>query len=350
MGNRGHFKQQAAATQYSEQQIAKVLRGLGIKVVSDTYNDFLCFCPIHGNTHTPSFSVSKHSGQYICFNPACAVTGTLNDLVMIMTGRNEFETLRFVAGYASEENDFEDDLFKLLSDDEEFKEWDTQALDKMRSTYVELGDDGYMASRGFTQETTDYFQIGYSPKMHMVVVPVHSPDGILVGIVGRAIEKKVFKNSKGLPTSRTMFNIHRAKREADTVIITESAFDTMSVHQAGYPNVVGNLGGHMSPRKLDLLDKYFNKIIIFTDWDQKQFHNGCRLCYPSVCQGHNPGRDLGYQIADALSHKSVLWASVGPKQVYPEGAKDASDMTPEQIRQAITNAVPDVEYRFWNLY
>lgn len=352
MAGRGYVKQQVTASQYTEKQVRNILKALNIKIGSDTYNDFLCYCPIHGNSHTPSFSVSKRTGRYICFNPSCSVTGILDDLVRTLTGRSEFETLRFIASHLDDEPaEFEDELTKLLMDEPEFVEWDIPTLKKLRAEYVESQEaQDYMTSRGFTKETTDHFEIGYSGKQKMVTVPVHSPDGIPVGIVGRGIHDKMFKNSSKLPTSRTFFNLHRAKRMSTTVIVVEASFDCMRVHQAGFPNVVANLGGHMSPRKLDLLAKMFTRVIIMTDFDKLQYRKTCKPCYPSECKGHNAGRDLGQHIADELGNVEILWASVGLKQVYPHGAKDPGEMTDQEIAQAITNAVSNVEYSSWNLY
>jgi DNA primase len=171
----------------------------------------------------------------------------------------------------------------------------------------------------------------------MVAVPVHSPDGIPVGVVGRTASSthKVFKNSVGLPTSKTFFNIHRAKRESSTVIVTEASFDTLAVHQSGYPNVVGNLGGHMSPEKLYLLDRHFDKIILFLD-------------NPVIDAS---GRTLGEKIAKVFSkRKDVSWAKTDNwlSGWYPDDLKDASAILQEfgedHIRQTIEGAIPIWEY------
>jgi DNA primase len=160
----------------------------------------------------------------------------------------------------------------------------------------------------------------------MVVTPVHSPSGVPVGLVGRSISDKRFKNSNNLPRSKTMFNIHRAKKIGDRVIVVESNSDAIRVHQAGFPNVVATLGGHISGENLSLLNRYFNTVIIMTDADKA-------------------GRDLGSAIAYKLSNKNILWASHSYGRIYPEGAKDAGDMSDEDIKACITNAISNFEYR-----
>jgi DNA primase len=163
----------------------------------------------------------------------------------------------------------------------------------------------------------------------MVTVPVHSPDGMPIGIVGRSIEGKVFKNSTNLPKSKTLFNLNRAKKIGDQVIVVESSFDAIRVHQAGFPNVVATLGGFLSTEQHNLLNRHFNKITIMTDSDVA-------------------GRELGYSIANKLKFKDLLWASCEYGKIYPHGAKDAGDLTDEEIKACIKNSVSDMEYRSWN--
>ncbi len=69
-----------------------------------------------------------------------------------------------------------------------------------------------------------------------------------------------------------------------------------------------------------------------------------------LCVGHNPGRDLGQKIAVALPRKKILWASYEEGIVYPHDAKDAGDMTEEEIRQCLKNAVSNFTYQSWNIY
>jgi hypothetical protein len=42
-----------------------------------------------------------------------------------------------------------------------------------------------------------------------------------------------------------------------------------------------------------------------------------------------------------------LWASHEYGKIYPHDAKDAGDMTDEEIKSCIKNAVSDIEYRSW---
>lgn len=341
---------------YSQAHVKAIINGLGLNIFSETYNDFLCLCPFHGNKHTPSFSVSHTKGVYLCFNPSCDASGTIIELVKEVSHRNDFEALRFIESCKTESAvSFEDELSSLLEDKPEFVPFDQNKLDEMY--YAMSGLDGdipmeYLWSRGIGAEEVEHFRIGYSAKQDMIIVPVHSPDGVPVGLVGRGVSEKKFKNSNNLPRSKTMFNIHRAKKYGGIVIVCESTFDAIRIHRAGFPNVVATLGGYISKDNLANLNRLFNKVIIMTDFDDKEKHivNNCRKCYPQECKGHNPGRDLGQTIAASLKNKDILWALYDNNNVYPPGCKDAGDMSDEQIQHCIKNAVSNVEYSSLDLY
>ena len=313
---------------YSKSHIRAIIQSLGIDIRGETYNDFLCLCPFHSNRETPSFSVSVSTGLYVCFNPSCNVSGNLIELVKELSHRNDFEALRFVLSLKEEsKKSFEDELEDLLEQKPDFVEFPQSKLDELYESVDERAE-SYFASRGISRETIDYFRLGYSKIQDMVIVPVHSPDGLPVGLVGRAIDTKQFKNSNNLPRQKTMFNIHRAKRQGGTIIVVESSFDAIRLHQAGYPNAVATLGGSLSYDNIENLNRYSSRIILATDNDEA-------------------GRKLGLQIATKLKNKEVLWASYEHGVIYPHGAKDIGDMSEEEIKQCIINAVPHYEYVLW---
>lgn len=315
---------------YTPSHIKSVIKGLGLNVISDSNDNLSLYCPFHNNTNTYSFSISSISGAWLCFNPSCGESGSLIDLVKKLLLKNDFQALRFIMSYAnSDEDSFDDELRSILEDKPEFEEFSQITLDKL---YQELGANkqaqDYFISRGITLDSMHYFKLGYSSNMNMVIVPIHSPEGLPIGLVARSISDKRFKNSTNLPKNKTMFNIHRAKKIGGNVIIVESAFDAIRVHQAGFPNVVATLGGHISKENISSLNRYFNKIFVMTDSDEA-------------------GRKLGFNIADRLRNKEVLWTSYEYGKIYPNGAKDAGDMSDDEIKQCINNAVSDIEYRSW---
>jgi DNA primase len=140
------------------------------------------------------------------------------------------------------------------------------------------------------------FNLGFSENFDMVTVPVHSPDGILLGFVGRSIEGKEFKNTPGLPKSKTLFNINRVKT-AEQVYVVESSFDAIRLDQVGLA-AVATLGANVSSMQIDLLQKYFNNIIVIADNDEAGGNMKKKLLDKlgsrvSVIQLDNKYKDIG---------------------------------------------------------
>ena len=316
------------ADAYSKADLRSILRSCNIELISETGTDFLCLCPFHHNTDSPAFAVSYSKGLYICYNQNCNSSGTILELVKTLTNRNDFEALRFIsANKRSEGEAFEDGLKELLDEKPDFEEYSQYEIDTLHNNLMQYMTDGkqYFMSRQINEEAMEHFKLGYSYKQEMVIVPLCSPDGLPVGIIGRSIKDKRFKNSFNLPRNKTMFNLHRAKREGGTIIVVESSFDAIRLWQAGYPNAVATLGGSISDINIQNLNKYSSTIIIMTDNDQA-------------------GRALGSTIANKLKNKNILWASYDYNTVYPHDAKDVGDLTDEEIKQCVKNAIPHFEY------
>jgi DNA primase len=331
MAIRGNYSGQISATHYAPQHIKTIVQEIGLRVVGESNNNLFIYCPFHNNTHSPSFYISEENGAWLCFNPSCGETGNIFELVKRITHKNNFEAMRLVASKEKDiMDDFDNMLNEVLEDKPAFEEFSETTLINLHNSLLNnTKAKDYFSSRNINLESILYFSLGYSENMDMVTVPVHSPDGLAVGIVGRSISDKRFKNSTNLPKNKTMFNIHRAKKIGDHVIIVESSFDAIRVHQAGFPNVVATLGGHISSDNINLLNRYFNKVIIMTDSDLA-------------------GRELGLNISDRLKNKDILWSSYTYGKIYPHDAKDAGDMTDEEIKLCIRMAVSDIEYRSWN--
>ena len=329
MAIRGYNTREVDTTQYTPNHIKSVLKSIGLNIIGETGNDFLCYCPFHANRHTSSFSVSREKGAFICFNPSCGEAGTLQELVKRVMNKNEYEAMRFISSKEAESlENFDELLSEAMEEKPVFEEFPQETLNRLHAGMSKEATD-YLASRGINKDSIDHFGLGYSASMNMVITPVHSPDGMPIGLVGRSIEGKSFKNSTNLPKSKTLFNIHRAKKIGNHVIVVESNFDAIRVHQAGFPNVVATLGGFLSTEQQNLLNRHFNKITVMTDADLA-------------------GRELGRSIVNKLKFKDLLWASYEYGKIYPHDAKDAGDMTDEEIKTCIKNAVSDIEYRSWD--
>lgn len=334
---------------YSQGQIEAILNDVGVDVKGETDTNLLCLCPFHRNTDSPSLSIDKDKGLYLCFSPMCDERGTLIKLVTHMTNSNPFVVKRIIDRHRTPSGPIDKQIEDLLAKKVDFPVFSVDMMNRMADDlWGSLGEEYMVEQRKFKPETLGHFGIGYSIRNDMLAIPLHDWDANLVGIIGRSRLGKVFKNSDKLPTSKLLFNAHRAKKIGDTVIVVESSMDAMRVHQSGFPNVVATNGGFFTEWHKQTLDRYFNTIIIMTDMDDPDKHRSpyCKKC-PNTCLGHNPGRALGEKIIKALPSKRIRWASFDYHVVYPDGAKDVGDMTDEQIAQCINNSITSIEWAFW---
>jgi DNA primase len=248
---------------YTEEQIKRVLVGSGITVESEVGSDFIIFCPYHNNTRTPAGEVSKQSGLFFCFS--CQQTADLQELIMKMTNRSYFESIRFIKSKEKETN-IEDLINKKLYKPKEFIQYDEVLIKRLTNQTLESPRAmRYFEGRKITKRSIEKFSLGYSEKQDMVTIPVQSPDGMTIGFVARTIEGKEFKNTPGLPKSKILFNLHRIKTSS-RVYVLESSFDAIRVDQVGFP-AVATLGANVSSSQIELLKKYFSEICVVADND-----------------------------------------------------------------------------------
>lgn len=331
---------------FSEEQTYALLTEIGVHVVSDGGVNWLGLCPFHNNTHTPAFAVNKENGLFLCFNNACGAKGNMESLIRQVKGVNPFAAMRMIARAKKNSPVSLPKMLEKTMADEPMPEFSQSTLDGMEEHYWRSPEaQEYMAGRGFTPETMKHYHIGYSPKNRMVGVPMYNVMGRPVGLIGRSIKSKRFKNSDGLPKKRTLWNIHNAKRH-HAVVVTEASFDAMRVWQATGIEAVATLGSSFSQEQADQLNKYFTHVIIMTDDDQELVEkSNCRACRDrgyAECVGHNTGFELGMKIAESCRGIVVTWAHLDSLKRF-DGNKDAGDLTDKQIKYAVDNAVSHTE-------
>jgi DNA primase len=279
---------------YTKEQVQRVLAGSGIDVYSELDADFIIFCPFHNNYRSPAGEINKSTGIFYCFS--CQKTSDLVEFVMFTSNRTYFESVRFIKSKEQESN-LEQEMVRqlhtkqdyVLYDELQVKRLHQQALDSPRAI-------NYFYGRRITQDSILKFGLGFSENQDMVTIPVHSPDGMLLGFVGRSVEGKDFKNTPGLPKSKTLFNLNRVKT-ADKVYVVESSFDAIRLDQIGFP-AVATLGANVSAMQIELLQKYFNNVIVIADNDEAGGNMKKRLLEKlgsrvSVIQLNNKYKDIG---------------------------------------------------------
>lgn len=252
------------ANSYTEEQIKRVITGSGINIESEVDSDYLIYCPFHNNYRTPAGEVDKRTGFFFCFS--CQHVCDLTELIMHTSGRSYFEAARYIKSKETE-SDIEQQVNQRLIVKEMYVPYDEILMKRLNNQALESPRAmRYFQGRLITEESVKKFGLGYSEKQDMVTIPVASPDGIDIGFVGRSVEGKEFKNTPGLPKSKVLFNLHRVKT-AGKVYVVESSFDAIRLDQCGFP-AVATLGANVSKFQTDLLQKYFNNIIVIADNDE----------------------------------------------------------------------------------
>lgn len=357
---------------YSAAEVESILNAMSLDIKDETDTHYIILCPYHGNTDSPAFVVNKTLGLCYCFNPACGkgqqFALTLEQFVRDIKHLDRMSAKRFIMNAQANTGQSFQEKFDSLGavEQEDLPEFPIGAINRMHERFMETSAAvDYMRGRGFEIDTLEHFKVGFTPAStgpvyratDMVVVPAFDHKSRPVGLVGRSIEGKIFKNfgasenGTGFKKSRIVWNLNNARRH-ETIILTESTFDAMRIHQAGYHNVGALLGGNLSRYQADLLNRHFTRIIIFTDNENEEnkemtYHRHCTKCLKSgydMCQGHAPGRELGMRIADSLPRIRTNWAVYDSKHIYANNVKDAAAMTDDEIRQCLRNAVSHFDY------
>ncbi len=296
---------------YTKEQIKRILAGTGIDVVSELDSDLIIFCPFHANNRTPAGEINKTSGIFFCF--ACHKAADLIEFVMHVSGRTYFESARFIKS-KDQETSIEEAINQQLETKPDYVPYDELAIRRLNLQALESPRAiRYFSGRLITEESIRKFSLGYSEKQDMVTVPVSSPDGIDLGFVGRSVEGKEFKNTPGLPKSKTLFNLHRVKASSK-VYVVESSFDAIRLDQCGFP-AVATLGSNVSGYQIELLQKYFNNIIVIADNDEAGGNMKNRLIERlgsrvSVLQLNKEYKDIGDMTDEDIKKLDVKFDKV----------------------------------------
>jgi len=175
----------------------------------------------------------------------------------------------------------------------------------------------YLTSRGVTPHTVRTFGLGFYMGKGLlrgrIVIPIHSQSGELIAYAGRAIngQEPKYRFPAGFRKSLVLFNLHRALgTEARTVIVVEGFFDTLAVHQAGYPAVVALMGSTISRYQAALLSMHFDRVVLMLDGDEA-------------------GRQGARNIADTLGTRISVSA------LSLDDGRQPDELTPRELQQLL---------------
>lgn len=148
----------------------------------------------------------------------------------------------------------------------------------------------YLTGRGVASETARYFGIGYHGGTGLmegrVVIPIHNEHGFLVAYAGRSIDgtEPKYRFPSRFRKSLVLFNLHRAARCGNSVVVVEGFFDALNVHQAGLQCVVALMGCSLSIRQEELLQEHFREVVLFLDGDNAGRTAGARIAQRLVAK------------------------------------------------------------------
>ena len=294
------------STSNIEKDVLELLNSQGVEVHNQSGSEVAIYCPFHDNHNSPACYINTKTGLWQCFNPSCGKKGNFRQLYKHMTGKTYGREWILDPVNLQRELDlslaFRED--QELSTDNIEVDYDSDEVSILQS----------VVDRGYSLETLEYFEIGYSKVKDRIVIPVRDTQYKLVGLIGRAIhewQEPRYLYNKGFKRADVLFNIQNAKR-FDSVIVCEGSLDAMKVSQAGYRNVVATLGAKVSANQVKMIRKYFDSVIIFSDND-------------------DAGAEMRSAIIDECRGKELATVSI------PDGLKDPGDMTQEQIVHAIEN-------------
>jgi DNA primase len=279
--------------------------------------NFKALCPFH-QEKTPSFVVFPDSQTWRCFG-ACGEGGDLFSFVMKAEGWDFREALQELANRAGVEltprpsDQVErqaeiDRLYGLLEETARF--FSEQLFDSPAAQ----GARRYVEDRHLSPATAEKFVLGYAPDdwrqalehlqllgytqaeiidagvairnekgnvydrfRHRLVIPIRDERGRTVGFGARALEKdavpKYLNSSQGplFDKSRLLYGLdmaRRAIRESETAVIVEGYMDVMQAHQAGFENVVAQMGTALTEEQLRQLARYARRLVLALDPDE----------------------------------------------------------------------------------
>jgi DNA primase len=353
------------------------------------------FCPFHPNSRTPAFYVFPETQTWHCFG-ACADGGDLFSFVMKKEGWDFKEALQHLADRAGvqlepqkpvdkEKKAQEDRLADLLA----------AAADYFHQLLLHAPQAAaarqYVEERELTEQTLAHFQIGfaldswdqcrthfngqgyddddllevglltenpdkgtrYDRFRNRLMIPIRDGNGRVVGFGARTLDPDGIPKYLNSPQSilfdksRLLFGLDGAKRsirEARQAVIVEGYMDVIMAWQAGFRNVVAQMGTALTQEQLQQLKRYTKRFIMALDADAA----GAQATLRSLQVARETldrEIDIRFDAQNLVRYEGRLEADIRVVTM-PEG-KDPDNVIredPTQWPQLLAKAKPVVEY------
>lgn len=306
------------------QTVEKILDTADIvDVVSDYVSlkkrgaNWVGLCPFH-NDRKPSFYVTRTKGFCKCFS--CGEGGSPVNFIMKIENMSYPEALRYLAkkyNIEIEEKELTDEERQQQSEQESMfviNEFAMGFFEKQLHETQEGVDVGlsYFRERGFSDESIHNFHLGYSPDkptaLHdaavkagynaellikvglcgkdergwydkfrgRVIFPIFTKSGKVVAFGGRTLHNHHAKYINSPESAiyhkrKTIYGLAQAKREIaklDKCFIVEGYADVISMHQAGFKNVIATSGTALTKEHIYAIRNLTNNVTELFDGDE----------------------------------------------------------------------------------
>lgn len=372
-----------------------------IDVVSESVSlrksgkNYAGFCPFHPNTKTPAFYVFPDTQTWYCFG-ACAEGGDLFSYVMKKEGwdfREALENLARRAGVTLEERTPAQKKKQRAVD----KQVDllTAAADYFHMLFLHAPEGEaarrYVADRGLNQETIEAFKLGfalnsweacrnhfngqgyddeellrvgllthneergsrYDRFRNRLMIPIRNGRGRVVGFGARTLEKDGIPKYLNSPQtdlfdkSDLLYGLDMAKRfirQEQRVVIVEGYMDVMQGWQAGFRNIVAQMGTALTETQLRQLKRYTKTFVLALDADAagaKATLRGLQVARQTLDHEYK----IQFNPQGLIRHEARLEANI-QIVTLPEG-RDPDQIIrrdPDAWRKLLDKAKPVVDY------
>ena len=270
-------------------------------------------CPFH-NEKTPSFTIYPENGSFYCFG--CGVGGDVITFTGLIENLDYIESVKLLAeksGVALPQDGYDNSMQNLKNTVYNIN----RETAKFFHQYL-MSENGkwaldYLLNRGLSIKTIKHFGLGAAPDSwdslinHLkskgfslndmytanvigksdrgsyydrfrkrVMFPIINIRGNVIGFSGRAMPGDDKKGGKYVNTSDTpvfkksenLFGINFAKNHcSEQLILVEGNPDVISLHQAGFENVVAPLGTAFTSEQANLISRYTKEVVLMFDAD-----------------------------------------------------------------------------------
>ena len=281
--------------------------------------NWIGLCPFH-NDRRPSFYVSRAKGICKCF--ACGEGGSAVNFIMKHEQLSYPEALRYLARKYHidiQEKELTDEEKRAQSEREAMfmlNEWACDYFEKQLHETQAGQDIGltYFRERGFNDATIKEFRLGYSSESYdnfykaavaqgfnpqllfdvglcikddrgggrdrfrgRVMFPIMNIAGKVIGFGGRTLKKdknvaKYVNSPESIIYKKgdIIYGLFQAKREiskTDKCFIVEGYADVISMHQAGFKNVIASSGTALTEGHIHAIRRFTNNVTEMFDGD-----------------------------------------------------------------------------------